>query len=81
MARRRRIVIPGAPHHVTQRGSRRGPIFFRDSDRDVYLSLLGKNASRYGIKILGYCLMTNHVHHLVVPQESDSLRMAGWPRA
>ena len=32
MARLSRIVIPGMPHHVTQRGNRRLPTFFEDGD-------------------------------------------------
>jgi len=33
MARLPRIVIPDVPHHVTQRGNRRLPVFFSDEDR------------------------------------------------
>ncbi len=40
MARLAHIVIPGAPHHVTQRGNRRLPIFFSDDDRQAYLRLV-----------------------------------------
>ena len=32
MARLPRLVIPGQPHHVTQRGSRRAQTFFTDND-------------------------------------------------
>jgi putative transposase len=74
MPRKARIVIPGLAHHVTQRGGRRQDVFFRDGDRQLYLRLLSQNAERYGVQILSYCLMTNHVHQLVVPMESDSLR-------
>lgn len=74
MPRRKRIVIPGHPHHVTQRGSRRQKVFFQNSDREVYLELLATNARRYGVDIVCYCLMTNHVHLLLVPHEEDSLR-------
>jgi putative transposase len=40
MAGLARLVIPGLPHHVTQRGSRREPIFFEDGDQDIYCDLL-----------------------------------------
>jgi REP element-mobilizing transposase RayT len=32
MARLARVVIPGLPHHVTQRGNRRQQTFFDDED-------------------------------------------------
>jgi REP element-mobilizing transposase RayT len=41
MARLPRIVIPGLPHHVTQRGNRREAIFFEDGDQEIYLLLVG----------------------------------------
>lgn len=62
------------PHHLTQRGVRRQNVFFTAEDRDLYKSLLAENAHRYGLEIIAYCLMTNHVHLLVVPLEEDSLR-------
>jgi hypothetical protein len=42
MARLARIVVPGLPHHVTQRGNRREAIFFEDGDHEVYLEV-GRN--------------------------------------
>lgn len=73
MPRRPRVVIPGVPHHVTQRGNNRQAIFFSDANRRFYLSLLAQHAAEYGTKILGYCLMNNHVHIIGVPQCEDSL--------
>jgi putative transposase len=32
MARIARFVVPGLPHHVTQRGNRRERVFFGDDD-------------------------------------------------
>tara|TARA_Y100001933_G_scaffold191565_1_gene190883 strand:+ start:521 stop:682 length:162 start_codon:yes stop_codon:yes gene_type:complete len=40
MARRARIVLPGFPHHVTQRGNRRQPTFFEDADYALYRDLM-----------------------------------------
>jgi putative transposase len=74
MPRRSRLVIPGLPHHITQRGCRRQDIFFTDLDRDVYLGLLNENGAKYGVDLLTFTLMTNHVHHLMVPQKKDSLQ-------
>ena len=35
-----RLVIPGLPHHVTQRGNRRERVFFEDNDYRAYLALI-----------------------------------------
>ena len=35
MPRQARIVVPDQPHHVTQRGNRRAPIFFEPGDQAV----------------------------------------------
>jgi putative transposase len=73
MPRVARLVVPDIPHHVTQRGNRRGTVFFSDPDRHAYLSLLRAYATRQSVEILAYCLMTNHIHLVVVPRTSDGL--------
>jgi putative transposase len=73
MARLPRIVIPGIPHHVTQRGNRRERTFFEDGDYELYLDLLADAARRFGVAIWSYCLMPNHVHIIVVPADDDAL--------
>ena len=73
MPRVARIVAPGFPHHITQRGNRREPVFFDDADRQQYLMLLMDYRGKYGLDVWAYCLMTNHVHFVGVPQAADSL--------
>ncbi len=73
MARLARVVVPGVPHHLTQRGNRKGDIFFDDSDRRRFLAFLAEQRKPYDISIWAYCLMTNHVHLVVVPSKSDKL--------
>ena len=74
MARLPRIVIPDAPHHVTQRGNRRMPVFFGDDDRSEYLRLVAGAAAGSGTSCLAWCLMDNHVHFILVPAHEDGLR-------
>jgi len=69
-------VIPGVPHHVTQRGNNRQDVFFVDDDRRVYLEILRQQAARWRLDVLGYCLMTNHVHLVAVPADKKSLAKA-----
>ncbi len=67
MARISRIVVPGYPHHITQRGVRSMDVFHSDEDRRQYLQFLSEEAARFGVDILAWCLMTNHVHFIAVP--------------
>jgi putative transposase len=73
MARLARIVVPHIPHHVTQRGNRREPIFFKDGDHDVYRDLMGVQLRKAGIEIWAYCLMPNHVHLILTPRHAGKL--------
>ena len=73
MARLARIIATGIPHHVVQRGNRRLDVFFNDEDREVYITYLKNAAETYGVNIWAWCLMSNHVHFIVVPMKEDSL--------
>ena len=76
MARLARVVIPGLPHHVTQRGNRRETIFFEDGDHEVYLDLLAEQTRKAEVEVWAYCLMPNHVHMILRPTRSDGLGRA-----
>ena len=73
MPRIARIVVPGVPHHAAQRGNNRQDVFFVDDDRSLYLKILREESIRHGAAVLGYCLMTNHTHLVIVPKRADSL--------
>jgi len=76
VARLARVIAVGVPHHATQRGNARRYILDRDADRMVYLSLLREYADLYELSLLGYCLMSNHVHLVVIPCKLTSLALA-----
>ena len=76
MARLARIVIPGLPHHVTQRGNRREAIFFVDGDHEIYIDLLAEQTLKAGVTVWAYCLKPNHVHLILKPTRSDDLGRA-----
>ena len=71
-----RIVLAGFVHHVTQRGNNQQDVFFVDADRAEYLRLLQKYSTEYGLDVLGYCLIGNHVYIIGTPQTEDSLAQA-----
>ena len=76
MARMGRLVVPGYPHHVTQRGNRRQKTFFCDDDYRHYAELMAEFAHEAETEIWSYCLMPNHVHLVMVPAHEDGLRAA-----
>lgn len=73
MSRIARIIAPGYPHHITQRGNNCATVFFDDEDRQTYLKLLVGYAHKYSLQIWGYCLMDNHIHLLAVPETETAL--------
>ncbi len=76
MARLARVVAPGLPHHVTQRGNRHQTVFFSDEDYVAYKVLLAEHCAAAGVAVWAYCLMPNHVHLILIPPDEDALRRA-----
>ena len=76
MARIARVVVPGCPHHVTHRGNRGSSTFLDDSDRRAYLRLLREQSELFGLRVWAYCLMSNHVHLVVVGVDANSMAQA-----
>lgn len=76
MARLARIVIPGIPHLITQRGNRGQSVFFGEEDAEAYIGLLGEQCKRHGVEIWAYCLLPGHVHLLAVPGDEAGLGRA-----
>ena len=70
----RAVVVLDLPHHVTQRGNRREPVFFQADDYRLYRRLVATAARRAGTAVWAYCLMPNHVHLIVTPADADGLR-------
>jgi putative transposase len=71
-----RVVVPGYPHHLTQRGNRRQRTFFRKDDYQAYRELMAEWCGQCGVEVWAYCLMPNHVHLIAVPESEDGLRRA-----
>lgn len=73
MPRIARVCAINHPHHITQRGNNREKVFFDDEDKEFYLKTLGRYSYKWAFEIWAYCLMSNHVHILAVPQKEESL--------
>ena len=74
MPRIARVIMPGYPHHIIQRGNRQQKVFFSDKDKFIYIKLLKEQSQKYGLEFWAYCLMDNHVHLVAVPQNKESFR-------
>ena len=73
MPRFQRLVVPGYPHHVTQRGVRRQTVFFEENDYKEYLSLAAELLDSLDLSFWAYCLMPNHIHAVVLPGKKSDL--------
>jgi putative transposase len=76
MARLPRVIAVHGPHHVTQRGNGRRFVLDSDTDRIVYLDLLKQSLALHDVTMMGYCLISNHVHLMLVPRRAESLGLA-----
>ena len=73
MARRPRIVIPGQPQHIVQRGDNRQDVFAIDADCQFFRDALVEAADTHGLKIHAYAWMTHHIHLLGTPEHEASI--------
>ena len=73
MTRIARIVAPGLPHHVTQRGNHRAAMFFESGDYRLYRDLLAAETRAAHVAVWAWVLMPNHVHLILVPTDETGL--------
>jgi putative transposase len=71
-----RVIAVGVPHHISQRGNARRFILQDEADGKVYLDLLRQSRELHRVALIGYCLMSNHVHLVAVPRKADVLARA-----
>jgi len=73
MCRIPRAVAPEYPHLVLQCGNYGQTIFEEDADYRLYLAMLRESLAKFGLSILAYCLMSDHIHFVCVPRDAASL--------
>lgn len=73
MSRKPRLVVPKVPVHITQRGNRKEDIFKDDEDKENYIRFFQFYRKKYKVKLYAWCLMDNHVHFVVEPQDKKGL--------
>ncbi|WP_415836068.1 transposase [Rheinheimera salexigens] len=73
MARKPRFYVKGVPCHVVQRGNNRQRCFLSDEDFGFYMRRLEDALQCYQVQLHAFVLMTNHVHLLMTPQDSEGI--------
>ena len=73
MPRMPRGLSVGLVYHVLNRGNGRQAVFHKDKDYEVFIDLMKKANERYSVKLFAYCLMPNHFHMVLMPDQSKDL--------
>ena len=73
MPRMARLIVPGYMHHVVQRGNYKQIVFETTEDLQKYAYWISQYVFECGVEVIAYCLMSNHVHFVVIPKAKDSL--------
>jgi REP-associated tyrosine transposase len=68
-----RGLADGMIYHVINRGNCRQEVFHKDSDFQAFVSLLREAREKHPVKLMAYCLMSNHFHLLLSPEKADDL--------
>jgi len=75
MARRFRLFIPNIPCHIIQRGNNRTKIFLKTEDYRFLLEILQEARLKHQCQLYSYCLMPNHFHLIVNPQQAGNVSL------
>ena len=73
MPRHRRLLLNGCAHHLLNRGNRKQTIFHKPADYSAFLSILIEANGRFQMPICALCVMRNHWHLVVWPDEAASI--------
>lgn len=73
MPRTARIAPGGIIFHVLNRANGRGPIFATESDYVGFELVLARTVQQHDMRLLAYCIMPNHWHLVVWPEEDGDL--------
>jgi putative transposase len=73
MSRGIRILADNSYYHITNRGNQKQRIFQENADYEEYIGILAHYKRKFGIKLLGYCFMPNHVHLILEPKNPKEL--------
>ncbi|NUQ63226.1 MAG: transposase [Pirellulales bacterium] len=73
MPRTARASVGGVCYHVLNRGNAGNNVFQQDEDFQAFLKLIGDACERVDMRVLGWCLLSNHFHMVLWPREDGDL--------
>jgi putative transposase len=73
MGRQPRLIEPGLVYHAINRGNNRASVFHEAADFQTFLLALRKTKERYPFRLFAFCLMTNHFHLVVEPEDGQTI--------
>jgi putative transposase len=73
MPRIKRITKGGIAYHVLNRANGRLGIFKKDLDFVAFENILAEGIELFGMRLCGYCIMSNHWHMLLWPDSDDAM--------
>jgi putative transposase len=69
----KRIIVPGLPHHIIQRGLKGQKTFLAQEDYASYIRIMAESCHLNDVEIWAYCLMPDHAHLIAIPWETKAL--------
>ena len=73
MPRLKRIAKGNIVYHVLNRANGRLRIFKKRGDFEAFEKILGEGSERFGMRVCGYCIMSNHWHLVLWPRKDGDL--------
>jgi putative transposase len=73
MARVKRCLADGLTYHVINRGNGKQKVFHKNQDFNAFIRLMKEAKKRYPLNIYAYCLMPNHFHLVLMPNQPHHL--------
>ena len=79
MPRIKRTNVGGYVYHVLNRANARVQIFDNNEDYKLFENILEEAIEKFNVKILAYCIMPNHFHFVLYPEDEGDLSVfMGW---
>lgn len=79
MPRIARALTDNACYHLINRGNGRQQVFHKDGDYRAFIDLMQTTREKFAVRLHAWCLMPNHFHLLVQPEQADQLnKMMQW---
>ena len=73
MSRTNRVDVGGEVYHCLNRTVGKQKVFIKDKDYQAFERMIEEVVDATGMRILAYCIMSNHFHFVLYPEEDGGL--------